>query len=682
MHFKSDWITTEIFSQLTPIDVFHKELEDTDIEKSPVQNYHVHFRHRFSIDNTKNIKIRISADDYYKLYINGIFVCQGSAPGYYDYYNYNEADISKYLKKGENIIAVHVYYQGLINRAWNSADNRQGMIADIFSNEKYLFGTDETWLYSEAQEYSGDTIDGCGYDIGFKENINFNLEEKGWTNLDFDDSLYKRAVVNKKDDHIFEENSVDTIDVYTIKPEKILKLKEGQYFIDFGTEITGQFQMTVQGDKNQKVTIMCGEETQEDNPYAARYDMRCKCCYIEECVLSGHEDIFNFYDYKAFRYVNIKTDRDNLLPESFCAVVRHHKFNEKCILKTKNKYMDEIWNLCKNTLKYGVQEGFLDCPSREKGQYMGDFTVSGLAHLYLTGDAQMYKKTLFDFAKSSRVCKGLLCIAPGSLMAEIADFSLQYPLQILNYYKYTNDIETVKMLYPTVCGIIDYFKQYERVDGLLENVWDKWNLVDWPANLRDEYSMQEERGSKKIPCHNVINAFYIGALEAADHMREILGMERDYEADKKKKAYIKAFYNDKTGLFCDLEDKCHSALHSNVLALFFDIAPLESHERIRQFIVDKGLSCGVQFAYFVLKALGKIGAYEDELQLLLNESEHSWVNMLREGATTCFEAWGKDQKWNCSLCHPWACAPIIIIIEDILKIDPRTLGREKSIVEF
>ena len=90
----------------------------------------------------------------------------------------------------------------------------------------------------------------------------------------------------------------------------------------------------------------------------------------------------------------------------------------------------------------------------------------------------------------------------------------------------------------------------------------------------------------------------------------------------------------------------------------------------------------VQFAYFVLKALGKIGAYEDELRLLLNESEHSWVNMLREGATTCFEAWGKDQKWNCSLCHPWACAPIIIIVEDILKIDPGTLGREKSIVEF
>lgn len=69
--------------------------------------------------------------------------------------------------------------------------------------------------------------------------------------------------------------------------------------------------------------------------------------------------------------------------------------------------------------------------------------------------------------------------------------------------------------------------------------------------------------------------------------------------------------------------------------------------------------------YFVLKALGKIGAYEEELSLLINDSEHSWVNMLREGATTCFEAWGKEQKWNTSLCHPWACAPIIILFEDL-----------------
>ena len=35
--------------------------------------------------------------------------------------------------------------------------------------------------------------------------------------------------------------------------------------------------------------------------------------------------------------------------------------------------------------------------------------------------------------------------------------------------------------------------------------------------------------------------------------------------------------------------------------------------------------------------------------------------MLDEGATTCYEAWGKEQKWNTSLFHPWASAPAILL---------------------
>ena len=37
--------------------------------------------------------------------------------------------------------------------------------------------------------------------------------------------------------------------------------------------------------------------------------------------------------------------------------------------------------------------------------------------------------------------------------------------------------------------------------------------------------------------------------------------------------------------------------------------------------------------------------------------------MLSEGATATFEAWSKEQKWNTSLFHPWATAPILIMKE-------------------
>lgn len=679
MQFNAKWITTEEFKDLAPIDIFHKELVYDEAPESKIKNYHTHWRKKFSLENVADTRIRISADDYYKLYINGKFVCQGSAAGYPEFYNYNEIDVSEYLNSGDNVIAVHVYYQGEINRVWNSGDHRQGLIAELIADGVTVLKTDKSWKYSVAKEFSGKTT---GYDTQYLENIDFNLDEKGWTEYNFDDGHYINAVEKDDDDHIFLDIPEEVIDVYEIKPETIKKLPGGEYFIDFGREITGYFKLIAQGEKGQKVTIMCGEETEAENPFKTRYDMRCNCCYIEECTLSGGVDVFDFFDYKAFRYVNVKSDIDNLKPDTFTAVVQHRRFEEKCILKTDIPYLKEIWDICKNALKIGVQEAYLDCPSREKGQYVGDFTITGLAHMYISGDHKLYKKALYDFKRSAKLCKGLMAVAPGGLMQEIADYSLQYPLQIMNYYNYTKDIETVKDLYPTVLGMLDYFKAYEREDGLLESVWEKWNLTDWPINLRDGYTIDIRGVNAVIPAHNTINAYYIHAIDTAEKLGELIGIKSENKAQRYKDAYIKAFYNEKTGLFCDDEEKTHSALHSNVLAVFSGAAPCESYEKIRAFIMEKGLSCGVYFSYFVLKALAKMDACDDELKLILNESDASWVNMVKEGASCCFEAWGKEQKWNTSLCHPWASAPVIAIIEDILKIAADKFGCGKNVVEI
>ena len=72
---------------------------------------------------------------------------------------------------------------------------------------------------------------------------------------------------------------------------------------------------------------------------------------------------------------------------------------------------------------------------------------------------------------------------------------------------------------------------------------------------------------------------------------------------------------------------------------------------------------GVYPAYFALAALKLAG--ERELCLELATDSGAWLNMISEGATMTFEAWGKDQKWNTSLCHPWAVAPLIIFADGV-----------------
>lgn len=77
MKFQSPWITTEDFIGLPPLDMYHKQFEQKDIPESQHENYHVCFRKKLFLQECKDIHINISADDYYKLYINGSFVCQG-----------------------------------------------------------------------------------------------------------------------------------------------------------------------------------------------------------------------------------------------------------------------------------------------------------------------------------------------------------------------------------------------------------------------------------------------------------------------------------------------------------------------------------------------------------------------------------------------------------------------------
>ena len=662
---KAKWITDPRFTAIAPLNLLHKANApaDTPAHAKELQNVHMLVRKTFVYDqNSAGTIINITADDYYKLYINGRFVGQGPAPSYHFRYNVNEYDVSEFLVKGKNVIAVHVYYQGLVNRVWNSGDYRMGLCAELSQNGKIILATDDTWKYRIAEEFIG--TETTGYETQFIEDIDNRKKIIGWRDMTFNDSKWAHAAVNKNADYELVQQITPSVQVYNISPADVREIEPGNLLIDFGKEITGRVLVEAIGDTGHEIEIHYGEELEATDK--VRSNMRCNCNYRERWILAGGGDLLETYDYKAFRYVQIIYGTAKIKTETISAEVRHYPFDDsKCVLETQNPLLNKIIEICKHAVKVGTQEGFLDCPSREKGQYLGDATVIAQAHAYLTGDFRIYKKCLTDFALSARICPGLMAVAPGNFMQEIADYSLQWPLQLLKYYEMSGDTEFLREMLPVAQGVINYFKKYTRPDGLIENFYDKAILVDWPSNLRDNYDfklMPEREGG----CNTVLNAYYIGAIQTVDKIREILN-EPDalQDIDSFKSAFVNAFYNNETGLFTDSQVSKHSSLHANVLPLFFDLAPENSN--IVALIKQKRLSCGVYFSYFVLKALAKAGEHDFVCELLTCDDERSWSTMIKEGATASFEAWGKDQKWNTSLCHPWASSPIIILFENLIN---------------
>ena len=655
---KPEFICHKDFALEQPKNMFHKEEVVIDLAEKDEKylNRHILFRKKITVDEPKDAILKITADDYYKLYVNGRFVTMGPAASYPQCYNYNEIDITPYLQKGENTFAVHTYYQGLINRVWVSGDRRQMLWLELSVGDKTVAVSDSSWKCAEHSGYSA--VRTIGHEVQFMEIYDSRSAEKSFFDPDFDDSDWENASVYENADYTLVKQSTEQIELYTIAPE-ICERRGDVLWLDFGRETVGYLYARARGKAGDELVLRYGEELSEDG--SVRYKMRCNCIYEEKWILDEGESVLNQYDYKAFRYAEIALP-DGVELESVSMLVRHYPCVERAHFDADTPELEAIVRLCADTVKYGMQENFVDCPTREKGQYLGDVSVAARAHAVLTGDTGMMKKAITDFCNSCFICHGMMAVSTASLMQEIADYSLQFPAQVLWVYKVDGDLDFLRFAEPYVTSVYNYFLKYEREDGLIEKVYDKWNLVDWPANLRDGYDFPLTRPIGE-GVHNVLNAFWCGFLQATDEIYSILGMNATGKTEKAIASYTESFYSCESGLFCDSAEHTHSSIHSNILPMLFGIGSDECHSRIVELLRQKRLSSmGVYMAYFALAALKVKG--EDALAKELISDPACWLNMLSEGGTTTFEAWGKDQKWNTSLFHPWATAPLIILSKD------------------
>lgn len=240
--FKGKWITDSEFCDLKPRNVFYRQLDKTELPCDEHRNRHIIFRRQFICGSrTGNALLYISADDYYKLYINGEFVAQGPSPSYHFRYNYNVIDVSAYLKKGRNTIAVHTLYQGLINRVWQSGDNRHGLILDLEIDNITILCSDESFRTSPHSGYAETGI--CGYDTQFLERYNSGAEEVGFEQSDFDDSAWDNAKISRYADYTLKEQKSSMLEFERIYPDQMVT-KDGRIFFDFGANYIGYLYVT------------------------------------------------------------------------------------------------------------------------------------------------------------------------------------------------------------------------------------------------------------------------------------------------------------------------------------------------------------------------------------------------------------------------------------------------------
>ena len=661
--FTGKWITSERFAHIEPRNVFHRQLAPSPgEEEAELKNRHILFRRKFTLTAAEaaNARIFISADDYYKLYLNGRFVGQGPTPAYDFHYYYNEMDLSGFLHEGENTLALHTYYQGLINRVWVSGDHQHGAILDIVADGKTLLSSDTSFLQHEHSAYTACGI--AGYDTQFMERYDAAAPEVGFQQPGFDDSCWRPALLREHEHYQLAPQPSRQLVFEEIRPAAVMR-RGNRIFIDFGAIYVGYLSFSAHGGKGDRLALRFGQELLEDG--SVRFDMRCNCKYEEFMLLSGKpHDAFSQFDYMSFRYAEIMLpDGTDIDEDSLLLVARHYPFQ----LATACRYQDQktlqVWNLCVDSLRYGFQEVNQDCMEREKGYYLGDGCFTLLTYCVLIDDFTLLEKFFDDFLSTRFINRGLVTCGTCSLMQEIAESPLMmFPL-LHAYASLTRNLDYVRARLDAFRDILDYYReQYTDRDGLI-NRCDKWCVVEWPKNYQDGYDVVIQEGEETLSKHVVLNACYLGAIKYCNSISEMLGQTQYTPMEPLLDAFSGTFWDSEHKQFKDSDVSSHISFVGNAYPYYFGLFPEKAGKdeflrRLRRFRMGK---LGIDTTFPVLGGLARDGEFELIHELV--QDEGAWLNMIGEGATRTFEMWSKDYKWNTSLFHLILASGVLFIAD-------------------
>lgn len=645
--FAGKWISDREMANAVPRNVFHRQLSPIELDCSKRRGLHILFRRSFELSEYKEAVLYVTADDYYKLYINGEFVCQGPAPSYHFNYNYNTLDVTPYLKKGKNVIALHTYYQGLINRVWQSGDDRHGMLCDLVIDGETVVSSDESFLTRRHSGYRESGV--CGYDTQLLEDYDSRSEEVGFEGIGFDDSGWENATFCAFDDHVPAEQKSKSLVFEKITPKSVCEVN-GRTVIDLGGMYVGYLSLVAEGKAGDEIVIRCGQELNGDG--SVRYQLRANCVYEEKWTLADGESVLDQFDYKSFRYVEIEKPEGVVLRD-ISALVRHYPFTLKAKLRdeySSDPELRRIWELCVRTQKYGVQEVIQDCMEREKGFYVGDGCYTALTHMVLTGDDSMVRKLIDDAFSSAFITDTLVTCLDCSHMQEIAEYPLMLIYLVLWHYRYTGDLAYLEANYPKVTALLDaYRRDYER-DGLLSGL-DKWCVVEWPKNFQHGYDVELTEGKVCEVAHVSLNAYYLYAIKRANEMASVLGRSPYRAENTVEEAFNKAFYDPSRKLYKDSGETEHISLVGNTFVYAFGLTKdAETSENILKMLDEHKISSLSMFCTFPM-LMGLVLNGEGERIRAALKDEGAWLRILSEDGTATFEGWGRDTKWNTSLFH-------------------------------
>ncbi len=594
------------------------------------------------------INCRLSCDGDYTLYINGQYVSSNQYGDYEWYKSYDRIDITPFLKRGKNSIAILVWHFGADSQRYIKA--KAGLIFELQSNGEVVLASGE---YTRAR-YS------VAYKQGAKKLVTRQLgfsfaydatQEDGWK---FSGKDFQSAVLVDKN-CLFVERPFEKLKLLKCVHGRVILAENNHYIIDLGKETVGLVSLNFISPVVQKIAFSWGEDLQGGH---VRQRIEHRDFSFDYVAKAGKNEYINYMLRLGCRYLEIYTEVPIEI-ESIGLIPQVYPVKEKQV-KLDNALDQKIYDACANTLKLCMMEHYVDTPWREQCLYVYDSRNQALCGYKAFEDGNTdYVRANLKLISQDRREDGLLAICyPCGMDLTIPSFSLYYFMQVNEYLKNTGDITLIQEVYDKLISVLNVFIN-NRKDGLVLKFEGKnhWNFYDWSPYLDGELHGTEDA----IP-DLMINLLFILALQNLCDIALKIGKSFAYGdlLEESKKRTYEAFYNVDVGLYSMTVGGNEYTVLGNALVI---LAGLElDKEYVCEKIVNGELSdCSLSmkiFKYDALLATDK----EKYQEWVLNEIRREYGKMMEQGDTVWETIDGASAFDNAgSLCHGWSAIPILYL---------------------
>ncbi|RRJ30112.1 family 78 glycoside hydrolase catalytic domain [Halocatena pleomorpha] len=599
-------------------------------------------------------RVFVSASHQYALSINGESVDRGQAFAYPDNQYYKTLDVTDHLGSGENVLGVvHAYHGAGQGRPASKPGLILQLQIDFADGRSTVVVTDENW-----ETTAGPWLDAPLRNEEIAEPVEIidgRRLSPGWDEPGCDADWESAEVVGTHPTDPWERLVAQHREVTheTVHPESVDRLDSGAVVFDFGRVYPGRPVVRFEsGTDGHRVEMRAGYHRTDsgvaDTAGTQATDMRY--AYVQR---AGRQE-FRSFNYLGFRYLQIDDPGESLSCEQVSIAVSYNAVPDRnaATFDSSNPVLDEVVELARHSALYGCQEGFVDTPTREKGQFLMDaFNMSRVTTLAF-GERRLSRGAIREFVRSHyrywAATGRLNAVYPnGDGKRDIPEFTAAFPAWVWHYYQVTDDRRVLETAYPVVRAVADYLVRHIDSDtGLVTNISGgaggpyEAGIVDWPPEMRYGYD-------RDWPALTTVNLFGVNAFKRAADIAVALDRPRSERAYFHKQhqqletAVVEYLHDGE--LFVDGRDahasSDHASQHANALALATGTVPESSIETVTDHVVDSGMQMGPMMVPWLLEALQTTHRPAAFVELLTDPTADGWANILEQGGTFTWESW-------------------------------------------